>query len=361
MSLLVSFLNCKGISFGGIGVAIVMCLLPLPVWAHSLPVLEPSYSAPEVIQNPSGIDLERNQYFLGAGDKVQLEIFNAPDYSREYEISSDGSLNLPLIGSVRVEGNTLTEAADKIRTAYAQFIRSPSITLNLSQTRPVQIAIAGEVNRPGAYNIDSLTTETDPITITKAIQLAGGITRLADIRQIQILRSQTSSAAPPSVYIDLWQLIESGDLTQDLQLRDGDTVLVPVATALDSTDSTRVATANFSPDDITIYVVGEVANPGAVKLPLNAPLNQALLASGGFTNRAVEGTVELVRLNPNGTVAQQEVAVNFSQDVNEAGNPVLQNNDTIVVRETGLARTSDTANLILSPLSGILGLLRLLF
>lgn len=306
-------------------------------------------------------EVRNDQYLLGANDRLEIEIFNAEEYSGEYVVLPDGTLNLPLVGAISVRGSTLTGATKRIRGAYAEFIRSPSVTLSLTQRRLIQIAIAGEVNRPGAYSLESQNAERNLLTATEAIKMAGGITRRADIRQIQVLRSQPNGSANTTITIDLWQLIESGQLSQDQPLRDGDTVLVPVAETIDSTEATRIATANFSPDSITVYVVGEVIEPGAIELPLNTPLNQALLASGGFTNRAIEGDVELVRLNPNGTVSQQEVAIDFTQDANETGNPILQNNDTIVVSETGLARTSDTLGLVLSPLSGIISLFNLLF
>jgi polysaccharide biosynthesis/export protein len=122
-----------------------------------------------------------------------------------------------------------------------------------------------------------------------------------------------------------------------------------------------VASANFSPEEITVYLVGEVETPGAIKLPPNVPLNQALLAAGGFTNRAVEGSVDLVRLNPNGTVSKNEIEIDFAQNVNDTNNPILQNNDTIVVSETGLSQFSDRATQIFSPALGILNLFRFLF
>jgi polysaccharide biosynthesis/export protein len=69
----------------------------------------------------------------------------------------------------------------------------------------------------------------------------------------------------------------------------------------------------------------------------------------------------LVRLNPNGTVSKNEIKIDFAQSVDEQNNPVLQDNDTIVVSETGLSRFSDRADQITSPVLGILNFLRFLF
>jgi polysaccharide biosynthesis/export protein len=298
-----------------------------------------------------------NGYLLDSGDQLYLQVFGVEEYAGEFTVLADGSVRLPLVGQVPVRGVTLEQAQMAVTQAYGEYIRQPFVDLNLIATRPVQIAIAGEVNRPGAYALEAAEAN-QPITVSKAIQLAGGITQMANIRQVQVVRGQgVPGMVPQAADVDLWELIQSGDLGQDLVLRDGDTVVIPTATTVNAAEATRVASANFSPESITVYLVGEVETPGAIELQPNVPLNQALLAAGGFTNRAVD----LVRLNPNGTVSKNEIKIDFAQSVDEQNNPVLQDNDTIVVSETGLSRFSDRADQITSPVLGILNFLRFLF
>ncbi|MEO1393945.1 MAG: polysaccharide biosynthesis/export family protein [Cyanobacteria bacterium J06634_5] len=326
--------------------------------------------APAIAQNPAQRSSTikaptlSNGYVLAYGDRLYLEVFGLPDYAGEFEVLADGSVRLPMVGQVRVQGLTLEQAQAAVTQAYGRYIRQPFVDLNLIESRPVQIAIAGEVNRPGAYAIepDDNNNAAGPMTVTKAIQLAGGITQLANIRQVQIVRGQgVPGVVPQSANIDLWELIQSGDLSQDVALRDGDTVVVPEASSVNAAEATRIASANFSPDTITVYLVGEVESPGALQLQPNIPLNQALLAAGGFTNRAVEGAVELVRLSPDGTVSKSEVEIDFGQDVNSQRNPILQDNDTIVIRETGLSEFSDRAGQVFSPALGLFRVLDFLF
>jgi polysaccharide export outer membrane protein len=92
-------------------------------------------------------------------------------------------------------------------------------------------------------------------------------------------------------------------------------------------------------------------------VPPNTPLNQAILAAGGFNTRARVETVDLIRLNPNGTVSQQEISVDFSTDVNSDMNPPLRPNDTIVVGRSDITRLDDSLGSVLSPLTGILSIL----
>jgi polysaccharide export outer membrane protein len=109
-----------------------------------------------------------------------------------------------------------------------------------------------------------------------------------------------------------------------------------------------------------VYVVGEVGRPGIVQVPPNTPLNQAILAAGGFNNRAKKGSVNFIRLNSNGTVTQRSVPVDFSKGINEANNPPLRNNDTIVVGRSTLAGITDTLGSVVSPIGGLFAIFSIL-
>ncbi|MGJ3246428.1 MAG: polysaccharide biosynthesis/export family protein [Elainellaceae cyanobacterium] len=296
-----------------------------------------------------------SRYILGAGDRLQIDVFNVPEYSGSYQVLADGYLSLPMVGTVRLEGLTLDQASERISQQLSQVLRRPLVTVRLLEARPITLAIAGEVNRPGTYTLTAEEASVSP-TVTHAIQIAGGITQSADIRQIQVRRSQPDGQESREIEVNLWSLLRDGDLRQDVALRDRDTIVVPLATDLSPEETTQLATANFSPDQMTVNVVGEVDSPGAVQIPPNTPLNQAILAAGGFNNRARRKTVELVRLNPNGTVTRQDIEVDFEQSVNDETNPPLRPYDTVIVGRSGLARISDVFGSIIS----ITSVLRLL-
>lgn len=349
--------------------------------ASSLPA-EPSLP---VLPAPSTLTeatpLVGDTYILGVGDYLRVDVFNIPDYSGEFRVLSGGSLNIPIVGAVAVEGLSLQQATAEIEQSLEPYVRRPRVTLSVLGIRPIQIAIAGEVNRPGAYQVtvenDSNNSTANMPTLTQAIELADGITQLADIRQIEIKRrlSSISNVQQPGVIllsnsqgkqtqfqtipINLWELLKEGDLSEDLQLQDGDRIIIPTAQTLSADEVTELATASFSPDQISVNVVGEVGSPGNIQVPPNTPLNQAILAAGGFNNRAKTGTVSLVRLNPNGTASEREIEVDFTQGVSEAVNPSLRPNDTVIVQRSGLARTGDTFGTIVAPLNFGLNILRL--
>ncbi|HEY9660916.1 MAG TPA: SLBB domain-containing protein, partial [Allocoleopsis sp.] len=261
--------------------------------------------------------------------------------------------------SLRDGDTVVVPPAETVNLAESAQIASASFAPVAS---PINIAIVGEVFRPGTYTVSGSARTAEAgvpgmeqsgglaPTVTRAIQVAGGITPEANIRQVQIRRA-TRAGTEQVLTVSLWELLEAGDLSQDVILQEGDTVVVPVATTIDPTESAQIASASFSPNTIRVNVVGEVTQPGVVEVPPNTPLNQAILAAGGMTNRAARRQVELIRLNSNGTVARQELPVDFAQGVNDASNPALRNNDVIIVRRSGLASTTDTLETITNPIA----------
>ncbi|MEO0868813.1 MAG: SLBB domain-containing protein [Cyanobacteria bacterium J06642_11] len=303
-------------------------------------------------------------YALGPGDQVRVDILVDNDLFADpldQIVLLDGSLTLPWVGKVDVAGLNPIQAEQRIVNAYTRYIRNPRVTFQLLQPRPIRVGIVGEVKRPGGYTlqVNSESGEQSEASesrarfwpsVTQAISNAGGITRAADVRSVQIKREGVTEL----LQVDLWDLVESGNLRQDVLLRDGDQILVPTAQVIDNAEVIALARTTFAPAAITVNVVGEVATPGTLNVPPDTLLNQAILTAGGFNSRARDSRVELIRLNPNGTVLQQSVKIDLAQDVNNEQNPVLQEGDTIIVGRSSLAATSDTAGLIFSPLTNLL-------
>lgn len=336
----------------------------------NVPLLSTESNNLSELRIPAAIEpIGEDSYILGVGDYLRVDVFNIPDYSGEFRVLSDGHLNIPIVGAINIEGLSLRQATAQVERVLEPYVQRPVVTLSLLEARPIQIAISGEVNRPGSYRISTEETAnastSDIPTLTQAIELAGGITQLADIRQIEVHRrlpripladGRNKENKSQTVAVNLWNLLKEGDLDEDLQLQDGDRIIIPTANTLNADEIAELATASFSPDEIAVNVVGEVESPGSIRVPPNTPLNQAILAAGGFNNRARQGTVNLVRLNLNGTVSQRDIEVDFSQGINEDTNPSLRPNDTIVVKRSGLTRASDTFRTVFSPLNFILRL-----
>jgi polysaccharide export outer membrane protein len=272
-----------------------------------------------------------------------------------WQLLQKGDINQNLILQ---DGDTIfIPTADSLDVAQTNQLATVNFGIRVSQ--PINVAVVGEVLRPGSYQIKPGEEGQAP-RITQAIQTASGIKPMADIRQVE-LRRFTSSGSQQTFKVDLWQLLQKGDINQDLILQEGDTIIIPTATALNPNEAVSLAEASFAPAKIKVNVVGEVNEPGTVEVPPNTPLNQALLAAGGFDNRrAKKSSVELIRLNPNGTVSQRRIQVDLASGINEENNPSLRENDVIVVNRSGITAFSDTVGEALRPVGSVFSVTNLL-
>jgi polysaccharide biosynthesis/export protein len=361
---------------------------PTPSVSPAAPSAAPARPAtppPATPLTPSRLSVPRTQvpttgyqeeeYQLGPGDQIGLDIFNVPELSGaqgQYVILIDGSVNLPWVGKTKLQGLTLSAASDRLEEAYAPYIRDPLITVNLLTARTLRVNVVGAVKRPGSYII-SPQGQTNQIlvgeaavaggsvasqwpTVTQALQQAGGITQLANLREVQVNRPQPDGSQQ-AIKVNLWELLRSGQLQQDIALRDRDTLVVPQSAALSSEEALLNGSASFAPTTILVNVVGEVKAPGTVEVAPNTSLNQALLTAGGFdSTRARRKDVILIRLNPDGTAVRRTVPIDLTAGINEETNPSLREFDTIVVGRSGIAQTGDTLDNFFRPLGNIFGI-----
>jgi polysaccharide biosynthesis/export protein len=433
---------------------------------------------------------DETDYTLGAGDQIKLDIFQVAEYSGEYPVLVDGTISLPLVGRVDVRGLSLKETSEVVSKKYATYLKRPIITVGLLAPRPLRIGIAGEVDNPGAYEVTLTADNPQFPTVTDLLEQAGGITTIADVRNVRVTRSNggkgkevtynsnlwdlltrnqirqdislrdgdtifvpttakintteldrlaqasfglqsdkpikvavvgeiyrpgshfiqpellgrnnnnganegKQESIPPRlsqaisaasgikpladvkdvqikrtswngeekiIAVNLWNVIQSGDTSQDIILQEGDKVIIPKATALTEEERQKLAEGTFSPDEITVNVVGEVVTPGPVKVKPNTPLNQAILAAGGFdSQRANSKEVELVSLKPNGTVDKRKIKVDLGAEVNEETNPVLGQNDVVMVGRSGSTSATDSLGKVTTPLGGLFGLFNAIF
>ncbi|NJN76576.1 MAG: hypothetical protein HC796_10815 [Synechococcaceae cyanobacterium RL_1_2] len=199
-----------------------------------------------------------------------------------------------------------------------------------------------------------------PPRLSEVLREAGGIKPLADIRNLEVRRI-TRQGRDNVMKVNFWDLLQGTAPDADIFLQNGDTITIPTATEIDPTEAETIASANFSPDTITVDIVGEVDGPGTIELQPNTPLNQALLAAGGFDEtRANRNIVELIRLNPNGTVVTKNINIDFSAGINPEVNPILLQNDVVIVSRSGSTKTVDSIDKFLNPVSRVFSILNIL-
>jgi polysaccharide biosynthesis/export protein len=324
-----------------------------------MPVITPAPGAgkPEKWQTPDREDhplVRPATYTLAPGDRINVSISTVPEFSGVYQLMVDGHITLPVIGFVDVQNMTETQAAQEIAQRYteAQVLVKPTITVILAEMSNLHVAVIGEIVRPGAYIIPPDNGELP--TLSQVLDKAGGITQQANLQAIEIHRPHRNGQFKV-IKSSLWTLLTEGDLSQDIAIRDGDTVVLPTATHIPIEVALKTSSANVTPVQIQINIMGEIAVPGVQTVTTGTALNQALWLAGGFTNRAKKKSVELVRLNANGTISRRKIALNFDQPVGE-NNPILQNRDVILVDRSASAKLTDRIGNFLTPINSVFSL-----
>lgn len=315
-----------------------------------------------------------SDYLLGPGDQLRTDIlgYEAFDWaSTQRVILSDGSIRLPLIGTVSAAGKTLEELETDVANQLSRTLVEPVVDMSLVVLRPVVINVAGDVYRPGPIQLGSLTqaqtniaggnnltTTTNTPTLTAALAAAGGIRRTADIRQV-IIQRRLANGQTAEYTVNLWDALRGVDNLGVLVMFDGDSVFVPKATADSGIDQALVASSSISPTNIRVRVVGEgVLNPGEVQIQPNSSISGAVAAAGGPNADAALQDVRLIRLSESGQVEEEQVDL-----ANLVDNYQVQDGDVIFVPKRGVLVGIDRVNRfltpILGPLNGILGILNI--
>ena len=285
-----------------------------------------------------------DSYTLGPGDRLRVDIFNVPEYSGEFSVLADGTINLPVVGAVLVQGQTIQRASTLLTGYFARYVKRPLVTISVLAPRPVQVAIAGDISRAGSYTIPFTLENRKFPTVSQVIQLAGGTKQTANLRQVKVRRASTGK----TVLVNILDVLQGGDSAKDISLRDGDTIFIPPSANVSSADLQRVSGSNLANQDTTVKVavVGEVGKPGTYTLKgesspatgttpgrVSPPtLTEAIKIAGGSTPSADLSRIRVRRNTRTGN--GQNLPINllsllrdgdFSQDI------ILQDGDTIVL------------------------------
>lgn len=211
-------------------------------------------------------------YRLGPGDEVIIDIWGENERSLREEISPEGNIMVEQVGPVYLNGLTIKEANAKLRGVFGQIYAGVSgdspaseVRVTLGRLRTIQVNVMGEVEMPGTYRLSSFAT------VFHALYQAGGVTDIGTLRNIRVLRSGREVAS-----VDIYKYLFHGDSKDDIRLEEGDIVLVPSY-------------------DLLVEVTGCVKRPMRYEMETGEPLSQLLAYAGGFTGDAYGREVRVVR------------------------------------------------------------------
>jgi len=302
-------------------------------------------------------------YVLGPGDQVAISIIGYEEFNGSRVILPDGTISMPLIGSVPAAGLTTEALAADLTARLGVYLVNPVVAVSLTVLRPVVVTVAGEVYRPGPVQLSSLTqadtrldtdsritSSTNTPTLASALTAAGGVQRTADIRQVQVQRTLPTGQVA-SYTVNLWEAIVSGTQANNLVLRDGDAIYVPEGEP-GEVDPRLVASSSVAPGTVRVRVIGEVNRPGQVEVEPNSSVSGAVAVAGGPTDDARLQEVVLVRLNDEGQVEEKVLDLRNMVDAEQ-----VQDGDVVLVAKRGYLNVLDGIGRVIQ---GIFPPLRLL-
>jgi len=238
-------------------------------------------------------------YRIGTDDVLNISVWDQKDLEQTVFVRPDGKISLSLVGEIQAGGVTVGELSSQLTELYGRTIRNAQVTVTVREIRSRPVFFIGGVAKPGPIQL------TQQLTLLQALSAAGGLAPTADTESAYVLRGDKRIA------VDFYRLMQKGDVSQNIVLAPGDTIVVPVA-------------------DV-VYVHGEVKTPGAVKFTKDLTILKAIVQAGGFTPLASPGKVSLLRTDGD---KKESVRVNVSDIMTNPGNAndlPLRPNDVITV------------------------------
>lgn len=208
-------------------------------------------------------------YVLGPGDNIKVDIYGASQASNVYTISPDGDITISGYGPVNVSGLTMAQAQAKLRGTLGSRYSSSNIKAGLGQTRTITINVMGEVQAPGTYTLSAFAS------VFHALYMAGGVSEIGTLRNIKVYRNGRLISS-----VDVYDYILNGKLTGNIRLADNDVIVV-------------------GPYDCMVEVTGNVKRPMYYEMKKTESVSSALKYAGGFTSDAYTKSLRVTRKNGN--------------------------------------------------------------
>jgi len=240
-------------------------------------------------------DTASSTYQLKPYDLIDVDVYSEADLHKPARLGADGTVLLPLIGSVKIGGLSVAEATDLITKKYAAgFVKNPSVLITVLQYRKSTFSMLGQIGHPGIFEIP----EGASVSIVEAISMAGGFG--ANAAQNAVIVKRTVNGKPTTLRIRAADMAGDPNV-EPFEVEPGDSILV---------------TAEFQKSSFTI--LGQVAHPGLFQIPPGANLTiiDAISLAGGFTTTAGQNNIAVKRMGKSGldilTVKAKDMAENPS-------------------------------------------------
>ena len=207
--------------------------------------------------------ISNEAYVVGPEDVLDIQVWDNKDLNHTGFVRPDGKASLPLLGEIQAAGRTVQDLQDELTRLYAKKVKDPLVTVIVREIKSRPVYFVGGFAKPGPMQL------TRDLSLLQALSVIGGVVPGADAEKGYLLRGDKR------VDIDFREMLDKGNLKYNTQLEPGDTFVVPIAES--------------------VYMQGEVRNPGLVKYTTDLTLVRAITQVGGVTPMAAPGRVDILR------------------------------------------------------------------
>jgi len=236
-------------------------------------------------------------YFVGPGDVLNITVYDNDDLETMVRVGDNGTIIFPLLGQVEVNKLSISQVSDKITQLLADgYLVNPQVNVFVKEFRSKKVVVLGRVRSPGLIELSR------PISFLELVSKAGGLEKDAgDTATVK----RKEDGKDTLILVDLISLLEGGDLTQNMPILDRDTVVISKSGMC--------------------YVTGEVEEPGSYPCGDGATVLKLIALANGFTGKAAESKVRIVRIVDNEKTIFKDVDLDTT---------IVFDNDVIVVPES---------------------------
>ena len=199
---------------------LVLAAVSAAVYGQSAAPASVATSAASTATTRPALQERTPRYQLRKSDSFEVDFALSPELNQTITVQPDGYITLKSAGTIVAEGLTIPELTDKIRQAYSGILHNPIITIELKDFDKPYFVAAGQVGKPGKYDLRS------DLTVTEAVAVAGGFTEASKHSQVVLFRPARNGMTEARI-IDVKKMLKSHDLAEDIHLRPGDMIFVP--------------------------------------------------------------------------------------------------------------------------------------
>ena len=318
-------------------------------------------------------NLPINDYILGPGDTIRIIV------SREYKelsstttIDGEGTIYVPRLNRIYVEGLTLNELNEILNKAFRKFVKFPAVEVQVINYRPIRVLVQGEVENPGlqtlqgsfSLNVPQEDLDEEKIalqgnpktffpTVFDALRESGGITRFSDLSNIKIIRRNNLSNGSGKIQttLNFEDVLTKGDTFQNIRIYDSDVIIVSKSDTPNKVILRKAILSNLNPKFIEVFVTGRINTPGKTTVSKASVLSDAIDVAGGA--KVLKGPLTFLRFNNDGSIDKRKFGFSKNATRGSYKNPYLKEGDLIVIGDSPMSSLNQIITEFTSPFVGI--------